>query len=128
MEVCDEVDDECEDSLEEIQKYEHERICEKCLVLNDLILIVEICQLHQILIDEKICDSLEICEIFLDENDDFHDEITQKKNDDLEEIYAKVEEIALNSDFSESFFDEWTNAFSKYHSSKELVSESAYSQ
>ena len=45
-----------------------------------------------------------------------------------DEIYAKVEETALNSDFSENFFDEWTNAFSKYHSSKGLVSESAYSQ
>ena len=45
-----------------------------------------------------------------------------------DEIYAKVEEIALNSDFSENFFDEWSNAFSKYHLSKELVSESAYSQ
>ena len=45
-----------------------------------------------------------------------------------DEIYAKIEEIALNSDFSENFFNEWTNAFYKYNSSKELVSESAYSQ
>ena len=45
-----------------------------------------------------------------------------------DEIYAKIEEIALNSDFSENFFNEWTNAFSKFHSSKELVSETAYSQ
>lgn len=45
-----------------------------------------------------------------------------------DEIYAKIEEIALNSDFSENFFNEWTNAFYKYNSSKELVTESAYSQ
>lgn len=45
-----------------------------------------------------------------------------------DEIYAKIEEIALNSDFSENFFNEWTNAFYKYNSNKELVSESAYSQ
>ena len=45
-----------------------------------------------------------------------------------DEIYAKIEEIALNTDFSENFFKEWTNAFYKYNSSKELVSESAYSQ
>ncbi len=45
-----------------------------------------------------------------------------------DEIYAKIEEIALNSDFSENFFNEWTNAFYKYNSSKELVSESSYSQ
>ena len=38
-----------------------------------------------------------------------------------DEIYAKIEEIALNSDFSENFFNEWTNAFYKYNSSKELV-------
>ena len=122
MEVCDEVDDECEDSLEcdheilfpfekgetakprgflvatqkkssvlsKLSKLrtapfrkDHRKTSQ---TLNDLILVVEICQHLQILIDEKICDFLEICEIFLDENDDFHDEITQKKNDDLEEM------------------------------------------
>ena len=45
-----------------------------------------------------------------------------------DEIYAQIEEIALNSDFSKNFFNEWTNAFYKYNSSKELVAESAYSQ
>jgi len=45
-----------------------------------------------------------------------------------DEIYAKIEEIALNTDFSENFFNEWSNAFYKYNSSKELVSESTYSQ
>ena len=45
-----------------------------------------------------------------------------------DEIYTKIEEIALNSDFSENFFNEWSNAFYKYNSSKELVTESAYSQ
>lgn len=45
-----------------------------------------------------------------------------------DEIYAKIEEIALNTDFSENFFNEWSNAFYKYNSNKELVSESTYSQ
>ena len=45
-----------------------------------------------------------------------------------DEIYAQIEEIALNTDFSENFFNERTTAFSKYHKSNELVSESSYSQ
>jgi len=45
-----------------------------------------------------------------------------------DEIYAQIEEIALNTDFSENFFNERTTAFSKYHKSSELVSESSYSQ
>ena len=40
----------------------------------------------------------------------------------------RIEEIALNTDFSENFFNERTTAFSKYHKSNELVSESSYSQ
>jgi len=45
-----------------------------------------------------------------------------------DEIYAKIEEIALNSDFSENFFNEWTSAFSDYDGNEKLVSSSAYSQ
>lgn len=45
-----------------------------------------------------------------------------------DEIYAKIEEIALNSDFSENFFNEWSNAFNDYSDSENLVSESNYSQ
>ena len=45
-----------------------------------------------------------------------------------DEIYAKIEEIALNSDFSENFFNEWTSAFSDYVGNEKLVSSSAYSQ
>ncbi len=45
-----------------------------------------------------------------------------------DEIYAEIEEIALNSDFSENFFAKWTNAFYKYNSSEKLVSKSSYSQ
>ena len=43
-------------------------------------------------------------------------------------IYAEIERIALNTDFSENFFNERTTAFSKYHKSSELVSNSTYSQ
>jgi hypothetical protein len=45
-----------------------------------------------------------------------------------DEIYAKIEKIALNSDFSENFFNEWTSAFSDYDGNEKLVSSSAYSQ
>ena len=45
-----------------------------------------------------------------------------------DEIYAKIEEIALNSDFSENFFNEWTSAFSDYDGNEKLVSPSSYSQ
>jgi spore coat protein CotH len=45
-----------------------------------------------------------------------------------DEIYAQIEEIALNTDFSENFFDERTTAFFKYSNNGKLVSESAYSQ
>ena len=45
-----------------------------------------------------------------------------------DEIYAQIEKIALNTDFSENFFNERTSAFSKYHKNSELVSESSYSQ
>jgi len=45
-----------------------------------------------------------------------------------DEIYAKIEEIALNSDFSENFFSEWTSAFSDYDENEKLVSPSSYSQ
>jgi len=45
-----------------------------------------------------------------------------------DEIYAQIEEIALNSDFSENFFSEWSKAFNDYSDSENLVSESSYSQ
>ena len=45
-----------------------------------------------------------------------------------DEIYAQIEEIALNSDFSENFFSEWSKAFNDYSDSENLVSESNYSQ
>ena len=45
-----------------------------------------------------------------------------------DEIYAKIGEIALNSDFSENFFNEWTSAFSDYDGNEKLVSPSSYSQ
>ena len=45
-----------------------------------------------------------------------------------DEIYAQIEEIALNTDFSENFFEEWSNAFNNYSDSEKLVSESTYSQ
>jgi len=45
-----------------------------------------------------------------------------------DEIYAQIEEIALNSDFSENFFNEWTNAFNNYNWNENLVSKSNYSQ
>ena len=45
-----------------------------------------------------------------------------------DEIYVQIEELALNTDFSENFFNERTTAFSKYHKSSELVSDSTYSQ
>ena len=45
-----------------------------------------------------------------------------------DEIYAQIEELALNTDFSENFFNERTTAFSKYHRSSDLVSDSTYSQ
>ena len=45
-----------------------------------------------------------------------------------DEIYAQIEEIALNTDFSQNFFNERTTAFSKYSNNSELVTESAYSQ
>ncbi len=45
-----------------------------------------------------------------------------------DEIYAEIEGIALNSDFSENFFAKWTNAFLKYNKNNELISESTYSQ
>lgn len=45
-----------------------------------------------------------------------------------DEIYAQIEEIALNSDFSENFFSEWSKAFNDYSDSEKLVSESNYSQ
>ena len=79
--VCDEdlvEDDEWEDdSLEEILNHEHEKIREKCQILNDLTLVIEKCQLLQIFNDEKCDDSHD--EIFLDEtieiiNDD-HEEM-----------------------------------------------------
>ena len=45
-----------------------------------------------------------------------------------DEIYAQIEEIALNTDFSENFFEEWSNAFNNYSDSENLVSENTYSQ
>jgi spore coat protein CotH len=45
-----------------------------------------------------------------------------------DEIYAQIEEIALNSDFSENFFSEWSKAFNDYSDSEKLVSENSYSQ
>jgi len=45
-----------------------------------------------------------------------------------DEIYAEVEEIALNSDFSESFFGEWSNTFLNYNKNEELLSEITYLQ
>jgi hypothetical protein len=45
-----------------------------------------------------------------------------------DEIYAQIEEIALNSDFSENFFNEWSTTFLNYNKISELVSESTYSQ
>ena len=45
-----------------------------------------------------------------------------------DEIYAQIEGIALNSDFSENFFSEWSKAFNNYSDSEKLVSESNYSQ
>ena len=51
----------------------------KCLTLNDLTLVVEMCQLLQTSIDEND-DSLEICETFHEEND-FHDEKIEREND-----------------------------------------------
>ena len=45
-----------------------------------------------------------------------------------DEIYAKIEEIALNSEFSENFFNEWISAFSDYDANEKLVSASSYSQ
>ena len=45
-----------------------------------------------------------------------------------DEIYAQIEEIALNSDFSENFFSEWSKAFNDCSDSENLVLESIYSQ
>ena len=45
-----------------------------------------------------------------------------------DEIYVQIEEIALNSDFSENFFSEWSKAFNDYSDSDNLVSETTYSQ
>ena len=45
-----------------------------------------------------------------------------------DEICAQIEEIALNSDFSENFFSEWTNAFNNFNWNEKLVSENTYSQ
>ena len=43
-------------------------------------------------------------------------------------IYEQIEEIALNSDFSENFFSTWTNALLKYNEENELVEEKTYLQ
>jgi hypothetical protein len=85
--VCDEVD-ECDDSVEvceddsldEIENHEHEKIYEKCQTLNDLTLVVEIYQLLQTSVDEND-DSLEICEIFHEVNDSHDDEKIEIEND-----------------------------------------------
>ena len=45
-----------------------------------------------------------------------------------DEIYAQIEEIALNSDFSEDFFNEWSTTFLSHNKVNELVSESTYLQ
>lgn len=45
-----------------------------------------------------------------------------------DEIYKQVKEIALNSDFSEEFFNTWTNALLKYNEDNELISKDTYLQ
>ncbi|MBQ5944903.1 hypothetical protein IJL65_00400 [bacterium] len=116
MEVCDEVDDECEDSLE----CDHEILFpfekgetakprgflvatqKKSSVLSKLSKLrtapfrKEHRKTSQTLDDLTLVVEIRQLlqtlsddshdEIFLDENDDFHEEIIQKKNDDLEEM------------------------------------------
>ena len=43
-------------------------------------------------------------------------------------IYEQVEEIALNTDFTENFFTTWTNALINYNSDNEILEESTYLQ
>ncbi len=45
-----------------------------------------------------------------------------------DEIYAQIEEIALNSSFSSNFFSTWSTVFYNYHGDKELVTKSSYDQ
>ena len=45
-----------------------------------------------------------------------------------DKIYEKVKEIALNSDFSENFFNEWTKSFYDINGNNELISNTSYSQ
>lgn len=45
-----------------------------------------------------------------------------------DEIYTEVENVALDSDFSDSFFNERSSAFYGYGRNNELVSRSTYSQ
>ena len=82
--VCrlfDDGHDECEvDSQDEILNHEHEKIREKCQILNDLTLVIEKRQLLQIFNDEKCDDSHEE----ISNEGTFHDEIIETKNDDSE--------------------------------------------
>lgn len=44
------------------------------------------------------------------------------------DIYNKIEQIALDSDFSESFFKEWSDTFLMYNKNNQLISERIYEQ
>ena len=43
-------------------------------------------------------------------------------------IYKQIEEIALNTDFTENFFTTWTNALLEYNEDSKLVEEETYSK
>jgi hypothetical protein len=41
-------------------------------------------------------------------------------------IYEQVQEIALNTEFTESFFSTWTNALLNYNEDNELIEKDTY--
>lgn len=45
-----------------------------------------------------------------------------------DDIYNKIEQVALDSDFSENFFKEWSNTFLIYNKNNQVIWEGAYEQ
>jgi spore coat protein CotH len=41
-------------------------------------------------------------------------------------IYKQIEEIALNTEFTENFFSTWTNALLEYNEDNELIEKDSY--